>query len=113
MRALSVLLIVMVAAPLGAETDDTTVLVSCSVTEAFPPEVVLRLAWGVAVVGGTLSLGLTAWGLGTALSDLDNPHGPPLATTSATLAWSTVLFALAGTSLEYALATSPPSSDRE
>ncbi len=79
-----------------------------SVADSLPRGPMVAAAWTVALGSGGVSLVLTGWGLGTALSDLDSPGGPPLGATFSTLAWSTVLMALAGVALDFALTDPAP-----
>lgn len=79
-----------------------------SLEQEWGQETLRPWAWAVGVGAGTTGVILASWGLGTALSDLDSPSGPPVALTASALAWSTLLVAAAGLALDYAL-SSPPS----
>lgn len=108
MGRVAVILMFLAGQPLAPEAPEPAPLTSWELARQAPEELLLPWAWGIATVGGTLSVGLTAWGLGTALSALDSPDGPPVQATGTALAWGTMLFALAGIALDYAFTASAP-----
>jgi len=87
--------------PPGETAGPPPPLLANSLLDALPAASRKTTAWTVALVAGGASLGLTTWGLGTALSHLEAPDGPPLGTTVAGLAWGTGLMAVAGLAVDY------------